>query len=43
MSNAPFFVNTEDGFVTDVIEGLSSQNTLWAIVLVFEVLRFIFN
>ena len=29
MASAPFFVNTEDGFVTDVIEGFSSQNTLW--------------
>lgn len=29
MSAAPFFINTEDGFVTDVVVGFSSQNTLW--------------
>lgn len=30
MSHAPFFVNTEDGFVTDVIEGFDSQSTMWS-------------
>lgn len=29
MSHAPFFVNTEDGFVTDVIEGFDSQSSMW--------------